>query len=861
MRSRDANVAKNGDAARRNACAAASTGYAVLGPNPMRASLIIASISVLACSAADLQLPSTALERNATVTAVFRTNPQATGKGTLAIRWTDVLGRVVEDRSIPIELTDETEIRFPLDIRRAAAMLNDITARFTLDGVRKDGKPDHRDETVSASFVAKPPDRAWQDYAIIMWQNHNAEQFATLKMLGVNGGQYTGRSKTPPEFLLKNDLRWYVENIATDFYSEYHRYRPDRIQHWSYLQAKELFKKDMTSKEAFKRHPSLSDRAWLSKIHDRLVDAARFASPYRPFFYDLGDESGIADLAAFWDFDFSDHSLDAMREWLKERYGTLAALNRQWGREFTRWEEAVPDTTREAMQRPGENFSSWSDHKEWMDIAFARAIEMGVDAVRSVDPDAYVAIAGGQMPGWGGYDYARLSRVLTAIEPYDIGNNIEILRSLNPSLPFVTTAFARGNWEKHRIWYEALHGARGNIIWDEKFEMAPPAGGVGDRGREVAAYYNELRGGVGALLINSVRQSDPIAIHYSQPSMRVEWMLAQRPKGDAWVDRTSATERRDSDFLRVRESYCKLIEDLGLQYRFMSYGQVEAGELLKGGYRVLILPRSSALSAAEAREIRIFVESGGRVIADGEPGAFDDHALRLPESSLAGVRIERVNAIAYLQDRLVKREGPAREAMRKLLDEAGVHPAFEVRDETNARAFGVETHTFRHGPATIIGLLGNPQQRVDELGPPEFKSNQRFETARNLRIIAPAEMYAYDVRAGKALGRVKEVPIALGPYEPALIAFSPEPVTPIRITGPARIERGSTANIGLDRAAVVHVDIVSPTGAIVPHYSGNGVGKASFSIPFAMNDAPGKWTIRVKDTLSGATQTATIEVH
>ena len=31
----------------------------------------------------------------------------------------------------------------------------------------------------------------------------------------------------------------------------------------------------------------------------------RFSAPYRPVFYSLGDETGIAELAAFWDFDFS----------------------------------------------------------------------------------------------------------------------------------------------------------------------------------------------------------------------------------------------------------------------------------------------------------------------------------------------------------------------------------------------------------------------------------------------------------------------------------------------------------------------------------------------------------------------------
>ena len=65
----------------------------------------------------------------------------------------------------------------------------------------------------------------------------------------------------------------------------------------------------------------------------------------------------------------------------------------------------MPPTTNEAMKRPDDNFSSWCDFKEWMDVGLCAALKMGNDAVRSVDPEAYVGIGGGQMPGWGGYDY------------------------------------------------------------------------------------------------------------------------------------------------------------------------------------------------------------------------------------------------------------------------------------------------------------------------------------------------------------------------------------------------------------------------------------------------------------------------
>ena len=33
--------------------------------------------------------------------------------------------------------------------------------------------------------------------------------------------------------------------------------------------------------------------------------------------------------------------------------------------------------------------------------------------------------------------------------------------------------------------------------------------------------------------------TDRIAIHYSQPSMRTEWMLARQPEGDAWMTRSA----------------------------------------------------------------------------------------------------------------------------------------------------------------------------------------------------------------------------------------------------------------------------------------------------------------------------------
>ena len=824
--------------------------------------------------AAEIVLPAPDLERNQTVTATYRTGSLATGKGSLEIIWSDSLGRVVERRKLPIELTDESEVRFPLDLRRAVAMQNTLTAHFTFEGINRKGATDHRDETAQASFIARPPDRDWKDYRIMMWQQYPAEQWSTLNSLGVNAGQYVGRNSPPPDFLMGSDLQWYAENLATDFYSEYHRYFPDRPVQWKFLDAKDLYKKDPSSKEAFKRHPSLSDPVWLDKIRERLISAARKHSPYRPIFYDLGDESGIANLAAPWDFDFSDQSLAEMRVWLKERYGTLRALNNEWGTQFATWDLVMPETTTEAMRHSDGNFSAWADHKEWMDIAYARALQMGVEAIHSVDPKAFVGICGAQMPGWGGYDYARLAMALNFFEPYDIGNNIEIIRSLAPAgTPVVTTSFARGPWEKHRVWYELLHGNRGLIIWDEKHEFVNPDGTRGPRGLEAAPYYNEIRNGAGALLMNSRREAEPIAIHYSQASFRTDWMLRRQPNGDAWASRSPSAERSDNDFLRLRESYCRLLEDLGLQYRFVSYSQMAAGELGRGAYRVLILPDSLALSKEEAGAIRDFIARGGMVIASGDIGTFDEHSRRLTASQLSDVESQLVrlpgDVLNYHRDRLLSKEGAVLEAARKVLDSAGLKPKYRVTDEHGGAVVGVETHVFRNGGATIVGLLSNPQLRVDELGPPEFKSNERFEKARQLRLIAPAESYVYDVRKGVLLGKRKELELTLDPYEPMIFAFVPAAVDGVRLAMSKTVERGSTIDIGfaIDSPAatsVFHVDVTDPAGKAAPYYSGNvfGVeGRGGMRIPFAMNESPGTWEVQVRELLTGSSARSSIEVR
>src|SRR6185437_1331412 len=224
--------------------------------------------------------------------------------------------------------------------------------------------PAARADNAAAPPVASARNGPWSDYQIIMWQPKTAKQYLGLKEIGITGAAMVANRSHPQtvpadtmEPLVESALPWYVENAATDFYSAYHRWFPDRAVNWRFEDVQKLYEDNPGDRAALIRDPSLSDGVWLERIEKRLGTIVRANRPYRPLYYVLGDETGIADLNAFWDFDVSEPSLAAMRTWLKDQYGSLASLNMEWGTDFADWDHVTPLTTRDAMRRSDGNFA------------------------------------------------------------------------------------------------------------------------------------------------------------------------------------------------------------------------------------------------------------------------------------------------------------------------------------------------------------------------------------------------------------------------------------------------------------------------------------------------------------------------
>jgi hypothetical protein len=358
-------------------------------------------------------------------------------------------------------------------------------------------------------------------------------------------------------------------------------------------------------------------------------------------------------------------------EALSDKLGPLPGANDRWGRRagwkavqkptnFQTWTQVLDFLKRfykelgEVRSTDGWNVSAWCDFRNFMDETFADAIMRAAQVCKEEDPHALCATEGGQCPfpfGW--YNYEQVLRAVDVIEPYNGGNNVEIIRSLKPETIMVSThgyEYDPGKplTEKDHlgqkrairpIWWGVFHAHRGSLIWDDNLrnyrfvdektrELTPAA-------ETFSEVFRDLHRGIPKLVMNSHRTHDGIALHYSQPSMQVHWLLSNLKHAREWVAHSGGD--RGSHITAVRNGWTKLIEDLGLQYNFVSNKQIEAGKLASGEYRAFIMPQSLAVSAIEAQQIRQFVHNGGLLIADYRNASMNEHGRDLGHGQLDDV--------------------------------------------------------------------------------------------------------------------------------------------------------------------------------------------------------------------------------
>ena len=553
--------------------------------------------------------------------------------GTLRVTHTDTYGRVVdvyEYEAIPAN----GKILFSFPLEKTVSLLNFVTVAFITQA-----------GTYAASvheFIVTPDAHPLDDYSIVMYYAYPDEHQNNLKALGITAGKASSARDMPnAENLMKaqvwwrNNFRFYVDQIALHYYANYHSpvHTP---KHKLLNECKAAYKADRTNKSVFVRTPCFYDEEALRNAMARLDSAVSSQKKWKPLIYST-DECGVADLVSAWDFCFDERTLVEMRKWLLDIYGSLEAINREWETDFASINEVTPFTTDEILAREGQNLSPWADHRHFMNKSFADAVKKATEQVHKSDPEALWALVGCQMPSaFGGYDYWLLEKSVDAFEPYNIGNNREIIRSINPAKPCLTTSFGHSDNEVWRLWYQALHGDRGIIIYDERSSYLNEDGTPTELGLKCKPVYNELISGIIKQYTHAPELPAKAAIHYSHASVTAFWKLEISALPGDWVDRSSGIDRFDTHYYRVRESAVKLHEDNQAPYKFAAYGQLENGDFERDGLQMVFLPKSVAMSPKEIQALKRFANGGGTVVADCDCAVMDEHCKLLTGSGLAG---------------------------------------------------------------------------------------------------------------------------------------------------------------------------------------------------------------------------------
>ena len=647
-----------------------------------------------------------------------------------------------------------------------------------------------------------------------------------------------------------------IQEVHAPGFGVYWHYRE------SYLQQKDKFL-ETAEKKYLIRTPDLASDAWLDELRQTIRGHMKASEQFRPLASYLADESSLTAYGDPLDFSWSEATLSKFREWLKTQYSGLEALNQEWDSAFQDWTAVTPLTTSEAQAKG--NYAGWMDHRTFMEQVFAHALQVAAEAVKHEDPGSLPSISGTQDPGpSNAVNWYLLDSAVDYLQPYSEDDQDELHRTMRPGL--ILTGFT--GYERHgaelrrELWHRLLHGQTGaSVFW--QYTMLNADLTLTEQGRDLQSVTHELRDeGLALLLRGATRDNCGIAVHYSLPSVRAQWItdgqIAPHELSDG--DRTSPHLKR---FHQNRHAWLELLEDSGYQYDFLTTEQVEAGKL--SNYRVLILPDSIALSDAEVAAIREFNTRGGFVIADAETGLMDGHArwqdkgriddllgvrrsnLRSAKADTAPVQvsagaepeseIEVVPAdwdlVATQGDVIVNRGGTSppierpveggrsltlnfwmssydktrateageglRDLLRKRLAAAGIRPVADVLTRAGHRLACSEVVGYRSGGGEIIAIL--PELKCSDAG------------AVTLRL--PSAKFAYDLRQHRFLGHVDRVSGLLVAGEPLVYALEDAPAARPEIL--ARGKASPTVGAG----ATVHfaIRLIARSQPFVVHAS------------------------------------------
>ena len=490
-----------------------------------------------------------------------------------------------------------------------------------------DGPPVSAVETLR---MVPLPEDPWRDFILGVYNMGARPGTGELfRQLGLD--HRAVQTTNSPNLAVGKDLQFHASNILYSLLGLYHR----DFKKWGEIKAIQAREKGPVQAV---RHRCLSDPKEQKFITDILTAAALRFRPFQPLHYSIGDEVGIGDMASPHDLCGSAFCRAAFAQFLQRRYATVERLNAEWGTQYKDFASAELWSNWMALGRAKDaNFAPWADRLEFNDQVLWDAVALGAKAIRQVDPTARCNVSGVQQPSCWQFDHWRLAQTVNCATPYDIGEGPDVLASFYNDGRDGKVHMPGFGAETDGLWRTFLRGHAIAQQWDSFGPEAYSklididAGKLTPLGQKVQEFADWVHAGPGVLRNASARRRDPVAILYSQPSLRGNWILEMTARPDVqdagagWITRGSWSVRKREMSFRVRVSWVQWMHDVGIWPRFVDASQVDAGFLTANGYKVLVLPRAVAISDKTAAAIRDFAAGGGTVIADTWCGIMDEH--------------------------------------------------------------------------------------------------------------------------------------------------------------------------------------------------------------------------------------------
>ena len=465
-------------------------------------------------------------------------------------------------------------------------------------------------------------------------------------------------------------------------------------------------------------------------------------------------------------------------------------------------------------------------------------------------------------------------------------------------------------------WAAAFSGARG-IWYYTDVEHLDIRGGYRPRSMLLWKGLHDLTEGVGMLLLNSQRQHDEIALLYSFDSSLAGHILGQRFSGNL-ADINSLVR-----YLRESTGYWeKIVKDAGLVPRWITAKDVVAGRI--SDYRAIVLPHTLVMSDATAEGLRRYVKDGGILVADVAAGLYDEHGQPREQAALSdvfGIKLPYVrNAFSHTASKY--QVGFTKRILSDFKPTGWFDTHFFRHNLTvdKGQALGewvfggppaFITNRFGKGTAVFLNMLPmnvhepynakslrNLVEEIARLGriKPEvsmwpaktvgrkegYVSRFRNGDLEYLCLLKGSEpdmvisftrkSHVYDVRERKYLGLASQVTKTILSDKPAaVLALSPYRVTSVKVRVPQQTVLGEDVPVEVAVKTdgvqpgdhVIRLEMLEPNGerslCLVKNIMAKR-GRGSWIFPLAHNDVAGKWTLVVRDVMSGMETRQTIDV-